>query len=96
MIPSFWRAALTFALLTAPMMAQTRTPLFSPLDAEAGKKLAAKSAEIRTQIKKMDGPAEPFKIVGNLYFVGPENGDCYLPTSRSSAPSECRRHSFVD
>jgi len=81
MTSSFCRATLLFALIAAPMMAQTRTPLFSPQDAEAGKKLAAKSLEIRSQIKKMDGPAEPFKIMGNLYFVGPENGDCYLLTS---------------
>jgi hypothetical protein len=81
MIPSFCRAALTFALFTAPMMAQPPGPLFSPHDAETGKKLAAKSLEIRAQIKKVDGPAEPFKIMGNLYFVGPENGDCYLLTS---------------
>src|SRR5262245_58735 len=78
---AFCGGILMLALLTAPMVAQTRKPLFSPQDAEAGKKLAAKSLEIRAQIKKVDGPAEPFKIIGNLYFVGPENGDCYLLTS---------------
>lgn len=81
MLSRFYRTAVTLALCTAPVIAQTNKPLFSPQDAEAGKKLAAKALEIRAQIKKMDAPAEPFKIVGNLYFVGPENGDCYLLTS---------------
>src|SRR5262245_53837596 len=75
------RSCLTGLLVATSFVAQTRKPLFSPQDAEAGKKLAAKSLEIRAQIKKVDGPAEPFKIIGNLYFVGPENGDCYLLTS---------------
>ena len=29
----------------------------------------------------MKTPAEPFKIMGNLYFVGVANGECYLLTS---------------
>lgn len=74
-------AALMLAAISAPLIGQTRTTAFSAADAEAGKKLAAKSLELRAQIKKVDGPAEPFKIMGNLYFVGPENGDCYLLTS---------------
>lgn len=69
------------ALIPALLMGQTGSRVFSAADAEAGKKLAAKSLEIRAQIKKMDAPAEPFKIMGNLYFVGPANGDCYLLTS---------------
>ena len=77
----FQQALLTAALIAAPLSAQTHKPVFSPQDAEAGKKLAAKALEIRMDIKKMDGPADPFKIVGNLYFVGPTNGDCYLLTS---------------
>ena len=78
---TFSCAALVLAAMSAPLGAQTHTPVFSAADAEAGKKLAAKSLEIRAQIKKMDAPAEPFKIMGNLYFVGPANGDCYLLTS---------------
>jgi len=81
MFPLISRAALALLSVATLAIPQARKPLFSPQDAEAGKKLAAKSLEIRAQIKKMDGPAEPFKIIGNLYFVGPENGDCYLLTS---------------
>ena len=45
-------------------------PPFTAKQAELGKELVAKSLEIRKQITDMSAPAEPFKIMGNLYFVG--------------------------
>lgn len=56
-------------------------PPFTAKDAEIGKQLAAKSLEIRAQIKTPGGPADPFKMIGNLYFVGEQNGEVYLLTS---------------
>ena len=56
-------------------------PPFTAQQAELGKTLAATSIDIRKQITNMDNPAEPFKIVGNLYFVGNANGEAYLLTS---------------
>src|SRR5262245_29849463 len=61
--------------------AQVPKPQFAAQDAEAGKKLAAASVEIRAQIKEPQSPAEPFKMLGNLYFVGTQNGESYLLTS---------------
>ena len=54
---------------------------FTMQQAELGKQLAAKSAEIRKQITDLAAPAEPFKIMGNLYFVGNANGEVFLLTS---------------
>jgi metallo-beta-lactamase class B len=56
-------------------------PPFSAKDAEIGKQLAAKSLEIRAQITNPSGAAEPFKMIGNLYFVGEQNGEVYVLTS---------------
>src|SRR6266851_528627 len=56
-------------------------PPFTAAQAEHGKEIAAKSLEIRAQIKNMRDPAEPMKIMGNLYFVGVANGEVYLLTS---------------
>ena len=50
-------------------------------DLAAGKQLVAKSLEIRAQITNPGGPTEPFKIMGNLYFAGVNNGEVYLLTS---------------
>ena len=50
-------------------------------DVAAGKRLVAKSLEIRAQITTPSGPTEPFKIMGNLYFAGVNNGEVYLLTS---------------
>jgi metallo-beta-lactamase class B len=61
--------------------AQIPGATFTVQDAEAGKKLVATSLELRTQIKDTAAPAEPFKILGNLYFVGSANGESYLLTS---------------
>jgi glyoxylase-like metal-dependent hydrolase (beta-lactamase superfamily II) len=56
-------------------------PPFTAEEAERGKQIVATSLEIRKQITDMRAPAEPFKIMGNLYFVGVANGECYLLTS---------------
>jgi metallo-beta-lactamase class B len=61
--------------------AQTPKATFTPQDAEAGRKLVATSLELRAQIKDTAAPADPFKILGNLYFVGSANGESYLLTS---------------
>ena len=56
-------------------------PPFTAAQAEHGKEISAKSLQIRAQIKNMRDPAEPMKIMGNLYFVGVANGEVYLLTS---------------
>ena len=56
-------------------------PPFTAKQADFGKQLAATSLEVRKQITNMRAPAEPFKIMGNLYFVGVANGESYLLTS---------------
>jgi metallo-beta-lactamase class B len=64
--------------------AQTTHAPYAPFTAEQaklGKELAAKSLEIRKQITDGSAPAEPFKIMGNLYFVGVANGEVFLLTS---------------
>ncbi len=63
--------------------AQTRAPYppFTEEQARLGKELALKSLEIRRQITNAAGPAEPFKVIGNLYFVGNANGEVFLLTS---------------
>src|SRR6266851_1607356 len=56
-------------------------PPFTAAQAEHGKQIAAKSLEIRAQITNMRDPADSFKIMGNLYFVGVANGEVFLLTS---------------
>jgi hypothetical protein len=68
----------SLALAQAPLAPK---PPFTAAQAEHGKEIAAKSVEIRAQIKNMRDPAEPMKIMGNLYFVGVANGEVYLLTS---------------
>jgi len=67
--------------LSAAVSAQTPKSPFTREDAEAGRKLVATSLELRAQIKDTAAPADPFKILGNLYFVGSANGESYLLTS---------------
>lgn len=71
------------SLVCAAAQAQTHAPYapFTAKQAELGKELAAKSLEVRKQITNGTGPAEPFKIMGNLYFVGNANGEVFLLTS---------------
>src|SRR5262245_42636415 len=59
----------------------TPKPPFTAADAARGLKLAELSLEVRKQIGTFAAPAEPFKIMGNLYFVGTANGESYLLTS---------------
>jgi metallo-beta-lactamase class B len=65
------------------VQAQTRAPYppFTAKQAELGKELAATSLDVRKQITNGTSPAEPFKIMGNLYFVGNANGEVFLLTS---------------
>ena len=81
---SMFSACLLLGLSCAWIQAQThvapRLP-FTEKDVELGKQLVAKSAEIRAQITSPSGAAEPFKIMGNLYFAGVNNGEVYLLTS---------------
>jgi len=75
---------LSACLAYATLQAQTTSapyPPFTAKQAELGKELAAKSQEIRKQITDGAAPAEPFKIIGNLYFVGVANGEVFLLTS---------------
>jgi len=44
------------------------------------------SAELWAQIKDTAAPADPFRILGNLYFVGSANGESYLLTSPQGQP----------
>ena len=64
-------------LAAAAMMiqAQGKAP-YAPFTAEQariGKELSAKAQEVRKGITNNSDPAEPFKIIGNLYFVGDLN-----------------------
>jgi metallo-beta-lactamase class B len=65
------------------IQAQTHAPYppFTAEQARLGKQLIATSLEIRKGITNNSLPAEPFKIIGNLYFVGDLNGEAYLLTS---------------
>ncbi len=72
------------SILCSAIQAQAQHAPYAPFtakQAELGKELAAKSLEIRKQITDGAGPAEPFKIMGNLYFVGVANGEVFLLTS---------------
>lgn len=82
------RALLVFGLVLSPglvtLKAQTGHapyPPFTAKQAELGKQMVATSLEIRKQITNGAAPAEPFKIAGNLYFVGVANGEVFLLTS---------------
>jgi glyoxylase-like metal-dependent hydrolase (beta-lactamase superfamily II) len=68
-------------VLACSAFAQTPKPPFTAKDAAEGKRLADLSLDLREQITKGKAPADPFKIMGNLYFVGVANGEVYLLTS---------------
>ncbi len=72
-------------LACAAVLTQAQThapyPPFTAEQAMLGKQLIATSLEIRKGITSNSLPAEPYKIVGNLYFVGDLNGEAYLLTS---------------
>ena len=69
------------AWLVCSAQAQAPYAPFTAKQAELGKALADKSTEVRRQITDGTGPNEPFKIIGNLYFVGNGNGEVFLLTS---------------
>src|SRR5579885_1351948 len=77
--------AIAFGLLgTCFVQAQTQKapyPPFTAKQAELGRKMVETSLEVRKQITNGTAPAEPFKIIGNLYFVGNANGEVFLLTS---------------
>ena len=68
-------AVVTHAQSSAPY------PPFTAAQATQGKQLIATTLEIRKGITNNSLPADPFKIIGNLYFVGDLNGEAYLLTS---------------
>jgi hypothetical protein len=70
-------------LLGGIVLAQSIAPKppYTAADVERGRRIAAESLRIRAQITNMRDPAEPFRIMGNLYFVGVANGEVYLLTS---------------
>jgi metallo-beta-lactamase class B len=80
-----WFVVALFVCVSGSLILQAQAPAPKPpltaKDAEVGKQLAAKSLEIRAQIKEPGGPAEPFKMIGNLYWVGEQNGEVYILTS---------------
>ena len=65
----------------AALNAQAPLAPFAAKDLDLGKKIVATSAEVRPQIPDPSAPAEPFKVLGNLYMVGDANGGAYLLTS---------------
>lgn len=81
------RKLLTLALLLSVaagadgQTAYSPAPPFTAQDVEGGLRLAKLSVELRNQMKGFAAATEPFKIAGNLYFVGVGNGECYLLTS---------------
>jgi hypothetical protein len=78
---SFLQVGLLACAACAMVQAQTHPAPYAPFtarEAELGKALAAKSLDIRKQITDGSAPAEPFKIMGNLYFVGDANGEVFL------------------
>jgi glyoxylase-like metal-dependent hydrolase (beta-lactamase superfamily II) len=64
-----------------PAQTQAPYPPFTAEQARLGKQLIATTLEIRKGITNNSLPAEPYKIIGNLYFVGDLNGEAYLLTS---------------
>jgi glyoxylase-like metal-dependent hydrolase (beta-lactamase superfamily II) len=70
--------------LCAVLLAQTAIVPKPPLtakDAEHGMELYKAQWKARNEVTDFVAPLEPFKIAGNLYFVGIGNGDAYLLTS---------------
>jgi glyoxylase-like metal-dependent hydrolase (beta-lactamase superfamily II) len=56
-------------------------PPFTAKDVERGMELQKAQWKARNEVTDFLAPLEPFKIAGNLYFVGIGNGDAYLLTS---------------
>ncbi len=77
----YWLRIALYSAACLLLKAQTPRAPFTAKDLELGKQIVATAAEIRAQITDPSGPADPFKIMGNLYFVGDANGGVYLLTS---------------
>jgi metallo-beta-lactamase class B len=73
----------SLACAAISIQAQTQAPYppFTAEQARLGKQLIATTLELRKGITNNSDPAEPYKIIGNLYFVGDLNGEAYLLTS---------------
>src|SRR5262245_64076511 len=70
--------------LCAVLLAQNSVvprPPFTAKDAERGMALYKAQWKARNEVPDFVAPLEPFRIAGNLYFVGIGNGDAYLLTS---------------
>jgi len=82
-MPRVVPVVLLVAVSGLAVLAQSATPKapYTAADVERGKAIAEESVRIRAQIKNMRDPADPLKIMGNLYFVGVANGEVYLLTS---------------
>jgi Metallo-beta-lactamase superfamily len=84
---NLYAISLTVFLLSMAMQAQSviaPKPPFTAKDLELGRKLIARSLEIQNAPDRLItrfNPHEPFKILGNLYFVGVGNGEVFLLTS---------------
>ncbi len=82
---SLYRVGLSTVILCAAahaqLDAQAPSAPFTAKNAELGKALVDTSNEVRKQTPEGTTPNEPFKILGNLYFVGNANGEVFLLTS---------------
>ena len=70
--------------LCAVLLAQNTSapgPSFTARQAERGLELYKAQWKARNEVTDFVAPLEPFKIAGNLYFIGIGNGDAYLLTS---------------
>ena len=68
------------AVLTAQNTNRPAQP-FTAQQAERGLELYKAQWKARNEVTDFVAPLEPFKIAGNLYFIGIGNGDAYLLTS---------------
>src|SRR5262245_15468846 len=81
------RILLTLAIICAVVVRgdgqviRNPKPPFTAQDVENGMRLAKLSFDLRNQMTSFANAEEPFKIAGNLYFVGVGNGESYLLTS---------------
>ena len=73
---------LALSLMLTSVIAQVAPkPPLTKQDADRGRQLYQTLWEMRNDIKDFRAPMEPFKIIGNLYFVGIADGNGFLLTS---------------
>src|SRR5262245_9490021 len=75
---TFLLAALLFCL-TPTLHAQTNAASTNAMTAE--ERNAAENAELRKEWESWNAPFKPFRIVSNLYYVGPEGISSFLITT---------------